>query len=53
MASTTILITVALSLLGLAIALFYMKKVNDIPVDMGLEPDQSERLKFILSLIHI
>jgi len=51
MASTTILITVALSLLGLAIALFYMKKVNDIPVDMGLEPDQSERLKFIHTAI--
>jgi len=51
MASTTILITVALSLLGLAIALFYMKKVNDTPVDMGLEPDQSERLKFIHTAI--
>ncbi|MDB2602677.1 V-type H(+)-translocating pyrophosphatase [Gammaproteobacteria bacterium] len=51
MASTTILITVALSLLGLAIALFYMKKVNDIPVDMGLEPVQSERLKFIHTAI--
>ena len=51
MASTTILITVALSLLGLAIALFYMKKVNDVPVDMGLEPDQSERLKFIHAAI--
>lgn len=51
MASTTILITVALSLLGLAIALFYMKKVNDVPVDMGLEPDQSERLKFIHTAI--
>ena len=51
MASTTILITVALSLLGLAIAFFYMKKVNDVPVDMGLEPDQSERLKFIHTAI--
>ena len=51
MASTTILITVALSLLGLAIALFYMKKVNDVPVDMGLEPDQSERLRFIHTAI--
>ena len=51
MASTTILITMALSLLGLAIALFYMKKVNDVPVDMGLEPDQSERLKFIHTAI--
>ena len=51
MASTTILITVALSLLGLAIALFYMKKVNDIPVDMGLEADQSERLRFIHTAI--
>jgi len=43
--------TVALSLLGLAIALFYMKKVNDIPVDMGLEADQSERLRFIHTAI--
>jgi len=51
MASTTILITVALSLLGLAIALFYMKKVNEVPVDMGLEPDQAERLKFIHTAI--
>ena len=51
MASTTILITVALSLLGLAIALFYMKKVNGVPVDMGLEPDQAERLKFIHTAI--
>jgi H(+)-translocating pyrophosphatase len=51
MASTTILMTVALSLLGLAIALFYMKKVNDIPVDMGLEADQSERLRFIHTAI--
>ena len=51
MASTTILMTVALSLLGLAIALFYMKKVNDIPVDMGLEAEQSERLRFIHTAI--
>ena len=51
MASTTILMTVALSLLGLAIALFYMKKVNDIPVDMGLDADQSERLRFIHTAI--
>lgn len=48
---TTILITVALSLLGLAIALFYMKKVNDVPVDLGLEADQSDRLKFIHTAI--
>ncbi len=49
--STTILITVALSLLGLAIALFYMKRVTDIPVDMGLDAKDSERLKFIHSAI--
>jgi K(+)-stimulated pyrophosphate-energized sodium pump len=28
-----------------------MKKVNDIPVDMGLEADQSERLRFIHTAI--
>jgi K(+)-stimulated pyrophosphate-energized sodium pump len=37
--------------LGLAIAVFYMKRVTDIPVDMGLEAEQSERLKFIHSAI--
>lgn len=38
-------------MLGLAIAVFYMKRVTDIPVDMGLEAEQSERLKFIYSAI--
>jgi K(+)-stimulated pyrophosphate-energized sodium pump len=37
--------------LGLAIAVFYMKRVTDIPVDMGLEAEQSDRLKFIHSAI--
>ncbi len=48
---STIGLTVALSLLGLAIAVFYMKRVTDIPVDMGLEEKDSERLKFIHSAI--
>ncbi len=48
---STIGLTVALSVLGLAIAVFYMKRVTDIPVDMGLEAEESERLKFIHSAI--
>jgi len=48
---STIGLTVALSVLGLAIAVFYMKRVTDIPVDMGLEAEQSDRLKFIHSAI--
>ena len=48
---STIGLTLALSVLGLAIAVFYMKRVTDIPVDMGLEAEQSDRLKFIHSAI--
>ena len=48
---STIGLTVALSVLGLAIAVFYMKRVTDIPVDMGLDAEQSDRLKFIHSAI--
>ena len=45
--SITITVTTVLSLLGLAIAYFYMNKVTSIPVDQGLEEKDSERLKFI------
>ena len=38
---------ILLSLFGLGVAFFYMKKVTDIPVDMGLEKEESDKLKFI------
>ena len=47
MSSITILVSVGLSLLGLVVALFYMRKVSAIPVDMGLETDDAERTRFI------
>ncbi|MBT8040346.1 MAG: V-type H(+)-translocating pyrophosphatase [Xanthomonadales bacterium] len=47
MSGITITLTTALSLLGLAIAFFYMKKVTAVPLDMGLEGKDAERLKFI------
>ena len=43
----TILVTVLLSLMGLGIAWYYMKKVVSIPIDLGLNEDESKRLKFI------
>ncbi|MFK7865224.1 MAG: V-type H(+)-translocating pyrophosphatase [Pseudohongiellaceae bacterium] len=43
----TLTVSTILSLLGLAIAFFYMKKVTSVPVDLGLEQEQSEKLKFI------
>jgi len=47
MSGITITVTTVLSLLGLGIAFFYMKKVTSIPLDLGLEEKDSERLKFI------
>lgn len=47
MSGITITVTTLLSLLGLAIAYFYMKKVTSIPIDLGLNEKDSERLKFI------
>jgi K(+)-stimulated pyrophosphate-energized sodium pump len=47
MSGITITVTTALSLLGLAIAFVYMKKVVAVPLDMGLEEKDSKRLKFI------
>jgi K(+)-stimulated pyrophosphate-energized sodium pump len=43
----TLIVTTALSLLGLAIAFFYMKKVNSVPLDLGLEGEKAERLRYI------
>ena len=47
MFSITVLVSVGLSLLGLVVALFYMRKVSAVPVDMGLEADDAERTRFI------
>ena len=47
MSGITITVTTALSLLGLAIAFFYMKKVTSVPLTMGLEEKDANRLKFI------
>ena len=47
MSGITITVTTALSLLGLAIAFFYMKKVTSIPLDLGLDEKDSKRLRFI------
>ena len=47
MSGITITVTTILSLLGLVIAFFYMKRVTSIPIDMGLEQKEGERLKFI------
>ncbi len=38
---------ILLSLFGIGVAFFYMKKVTDIPVDLGLGKEESDRLKFI------
>ena len=43
----TITVTTVLSLLGLGIACFYMKKVYSIPLDMGLDEKSATRLRFI------
>lgn len=45
--SITIIVTTVLSLLGLGIAFFYMKRVTSIPLDLGLEQKDGDRLKFI------
>ncbi|MES2606950.1 MAG: sodium/proton-translocating pyrophosphatase, partial [Pseudomonadota bacterium] len=43
----SILLIIALSLFGLAVAFFYMKKVTSIPLDLGLDKESSDRLKAI------
>jgi|TARA_B110000305_G_C19460227_1_gene653764 H(+)-translocating pyrophosphatase len=40
-------IIILLSLFGIAVAFFYMKKVIDIPIDLGLEKEESDKLKAI------
>ncbi len=47
MSAITITVTTVLSLLGLGIAFFYMKKVVSIPLDLGLEEKDANRLAFI------
>jgi H(+)-translocating pyrophosphatase len=42
-----VLIIILLSLFGIGIAFFYMKKVMDIPIDLGLEKEESDKLKAI------
>jgi len=43
----TITVSAVLSLFGLAVAFFYMKKVTSIPLDMGLDEKDGTRLRFI------
>ncbi len=43
----TIVVTTLLSLMGLGIAWYYMKKVVSIPLDLDLNEEDSKRLKFI------
>ena len=47
MAGSTILI-IALSLFGLAVSFFYMKKVTAIPLDLGLNKEESDRHGLLL-----
>ena len=47
MSGITIWVTTILSLMGLGIAFFYMKKVVSIPLDLGLDQEQSKKLIFI------
>ncbi|MFM1895382.1 MAG: hypothetical protein RLZZ385_456 [Pseudomonadota bacterium] len=47
MSGLTITLTTILSLFGLGIAFFYMNKVKAIPLDMGLEGKEADRLRFI------
>jgi K(+)-stimulated pyrophosphate-energized sodium pump len=46
MAGSTLII-ILLSLFGLGIAFFYMKKVTGIPIDLGLNSEESSKLKAI------
>jgi K(+)-stimulated pyrophosphate-energized sodium pump len=38
---------ILLSLFGLGVAFFYMKKVTDIPIDLGLDKEDSDKIKSI------
>ena len=46
MLSATSLI-ILLSLFGIGVAFFYMKKVIDVPIDLGLNKEESDKLKVI------
>jgi vacuolar-type H(+)-translocating pyrophosphatase len=41
------LLIVALSVFGLGVAFYYMKRVSAVPLDLGLEAEESSRLKAI------
>ena len=41
------LLIIALSLFGLGVAFYYMKRVTSIPLDLGLNKEESEKLKYI------
>jgi len=45
--SGAVLIIILLSLFGIGVAFFYMKKVMDSPIDLGLEKEESDKLKAI------
>ena len=47
MPGITIIVSTVLSLLGLAIAFFYMKKVTSVPLTLGLDEKDASRLTFI------
>ena len=47
MSGITITVTTVLSLLGLGIAFFYMRKVMAVPLTLGLDEKDATRLKFI------
>lgn len=44
-------IIIILSLFGLCVSFYYMKKVISVPIDLGLNEEESTRLKFIHSAI--
>jgi H(+)-translocating pyrophosphatase len=46
MLSATSLI-ILLSLFGIGVSFFYMKKVTDVPIDLGLNKEESDKLKVI------
>ena len=47
MAGLSITLTTILGLFGLGVAFFYMNKIKAIPLDMGLEGKDAERLRYI------
>jgi len=47
MSGITLILTTALSLFGLVIAFYYMKKVNSVPLDLGLDEEVGKRLRYI------